>query len=42
MVYIFYTSYISVDVAHHEIYRAKVCKGGISSIIIPFKLVRVV
>ena len=42
MVYLFYTSYISVDIAHHEIYPAKVGKVGISSIIIPFKLVRVV
>ena len=36
MVYPFYTSYISVDIAHHEIYRAEVGKGGISPIIIPF------
>ena len=26
---IFYTTSISVDLAHHEIFRAKVCKGGI-------------
>ena len=26
---IFYTTYISVDLAQHEIYRAKVGKGGI-------------
>ena len=26
---IFYTTYISVDLAHHEIFRAKVGKGGI-------------
>ena len=25
-----YTTYISVDLAHHEIYRAKVGKGGIN------------
>ena len=29
MVYLFYTTYISVDIAHHEIYRAKDGKGGI-------------
>ena len=29
MVYLFYTTYISVDLAHHEIFRAKVGKGGI-------------
>ena len=27
-----YTTYISVDLAHHEIFRAKVGKGGINSI----------
>ena len=27
-----YTSYISVDLAHHEIFRAKVGKGGIKCI----------
>ena len=26
---IFYTTYISIDFAHHEIFRAKVCKDGI-------------
>ena len=26
---IFYTTYISVDLAHHEIFCAKVGKGGI-------------
>ena len=26
---LFYTTYISVDRAHHEIFRAKVGKGGI-------------
>ena len=30
MVYQFYTTYISVDFAHHEIFLAKVGKGGIS------------
>ena len=30
MVYLFYTTYISVDLAHHEIIRAKVGKGGIN------------
>ena len=29
MVYLFYTTYISVDLAHHKIFRAKVGKGGI-------------
>ena len=29
MVLLFYTTYISVDVAHHDIFRAKVGKGGI-------------
>ena len=28
MVYLFYTTYISEDLAHHEIFRAKVVKGG--------------
>ena len=27
---IFYTTYISVDLAHREIFRAKVGKGGIN------------
>ena len=30
MVKLFYTTYISVDLAHHEIFHAKVGKGGIS------------
>ena len=29
MVYLFYTTNISVDLAYHEIFRAKVGKGGI-------------
>ena len=29
MVELFYTTYISVDLAHHEIFYAKVGKGGI-------------
>ena len=29
MVKLFYTTYISVYLAHHEIFRAKVGKGGI-------------
>ena len=29
MVLLFYTSYISVDRAHHGVFRAKVGKGGI-------------
>ena len=31
MVSLFYTTYISVDLAHREIFRAKVGKGGIKS-----------
>ena len=31
MVLLFYTTYISVDLAHHEIFRAEVGKGGISN-----------
>ena len=31
MVFLFYTTYISVDLAHHEIFHANVCKGGIKS-----------
>ena len=29
---LFYTNYISVDLAHHEIFRAKACKGGITPV----------
>ena len=28
----FYTTYISVDIAHHDVFHAKVGKGGISEI----------
>ena len=28
MIYLFYTTYISVDLANHEIFRPKVGKGG--------------
>ena len=31
MVYLFYTTYISVDLAHHELFRAKVGKGSINA-----------
>ena len=31
MVKLFYTTYISVELAHHEIVRAKVGKGGINN-----------
>ena len=31
MVYLFYTTYISEELAHHEIFRDKIGKGGISS-----------
>ena len=30
MVYLFYTTYISVDLAHQAIFHAKVGKGGIN------------
>ena len=30
IVKLFYTTYINVDIAHHEICRAKVDKGGIN------------
>ena len=30
MVLLFYSTYISVDLAHHKIFRAKVGKGGIN------------
>ena len=29
MEYLIYTTYTSVDLAHHKIFRAKVGKGGI-------------
>ena len=29
---LFYTTYISVYLAHHEIFRAKVVKGGIKAV----------
>ena len=32
MVELFYTTYTSVDLAHHEIYRVKVGKGGINPV----------
>ena len=36
MVRLFYTTHISVDLAHHEIFHAKVGKGGINeSILLP-------
>ena len=30
MVYLFYATYISVDLAHHELFHAKFGKGGIN------------
>ena len=30
MVLLFYITYISVDLAHHEKFRVKVCKGDIN------------
>ena len=32
MVKLFYATCISVDLAHHEIFRAKVGKGGINNV----------
>ena len=32
MVQLFYTTYISVDLAHQVIFHAKVGKGGINSV----------
>ena len=32
MVLLFYTTFISVDLAHHEIFPAKVGKGGIKQV----------
>ena len=29
MIYLYYTIYISIDLAHHEIFCAKIGKGGI-------------
>ena len=34
MVYLFYTTYISVDIAHHKIFHAKVGKGGIMCVVV--------
>ena len=36
MVHLIYTNYISVDFAHHDIFHAKVGKGGISKVLIGF------
>ena len=33
MVLLFYTTYISVDLAHHEIFHAKAGKGSIMSVL---------
>ena len=32
MALLFYTTYISVDLAHHEMFHAKVGKGGIMDV----------
>ena len=40
MVKLFYTTYISVDLAHHEIFHAKVGKGGIRKVKISKKVSR--
>ena len=34
MVELFYTSYISVDLAHHNVFRAKVGKGDITIVLL--------
>ena len=41
MVLLFYTTYISVDLAHHKIFRAKVGKGGINgyTVVAKFRMV---
>ena len=36
MVNLFYTTYISVDLAHHEVFRAQVGKGGLKPVITQF------
>ena len=36
MLYIFYTTYISEDLAHHKIFRAKVSKCGTRRVITSF------
>ena len=33
MILLFYTIYISLDLAHHEIFHAKVGKGGINHVV---------
>ena len=33
MVYLFYTTYISIDLAHHKMFPAKVGKGGINRVV---------
>ena len=35
MVELLYTTYISVDIAHHETFNAEVVKGGINNINTP-------
>ena len=37
MIYLFYTTYISVDLAHHELFHAKVGKDGIN-VVIPWRV----
>ena len=34
MVKLFYATYVSVDLAHHELFHAKVGKGGINSLML--------
>ena len=36
MVYLFYTTYISIDLAHHEIFHAKAGKAGIKGLLVLF------
>ena len=39
MVLLFYTTYSSVNLANHEVFRAKVGKGGLNGSINPFKVI---
>ena len=36
---VFYTTYISVDLAYHEIFRSKIGKGGIKTLISSFRTI---
>ena len=41
MVKLLYTTYISLEIQHHEIFRARVGKGGLISRILFFRLLNV-